>query len=83
VGGPADILEHGRTGLLFPPRDATALAGALRRLVGNPRERRRIGRAAAREVRRKWLWARLIPAMLDVYRELLPVSFCARSTARP
>ena len=26
VGGPAEILEHERTDLLFPPRDATALA---------------------------------------------------------
>jgi glycogen synthase len=79
VGGPADIIEHGRTGLLFPPRNATALAGALRRLVGDFRARQRIGRAAAREVRRTWLWERLIPAMLDVYRELLPISR-ARST---
>jgi len=33
VGGPASILEHGRTGLLVPPRDAGALAAALLRLV--------------------------------------------------
>jgi glycogen(starch) synthase len=69
VGGPADILEHGRTGLLFPPRDVTALAAALRQLAANAEQRGQIGRAAARQVRRRWLWERLMPDMLTVYRE--------------
>jgi glycogen synthase len=69
VGGPAEILEHGRTGLLFPPRDVMALSSALQRLLKNPEERNALGRAAARQVRRKWLWKHLVPPMLDVYRE--------------
>jgi len=69
VGGPAEILEHGRTGLLFPPRDVVALSSALQRLLKNPEERRELGRAAAREVRSKWLWKQIVPPMLDVYRE--------------
>jgi glycogen synthase len=73
IGGPADIVEHGTTGLLFPPRDVEALAAALRRLVGNAEERRRMGITAALEVRRKWLWQRLVPEMLDVYREFSPM----------
>ncbi|MGH8570884.1 MAG: glycosyltransferase family 4 protein, partial [Gammaproteobacteria bacterium] len=36
VGGPAEILEHEHTGLLFPPRDAGALADAPVRLVKAP-----------------------------------------------
>jgi glycogen(starch) synthase len=72
VGGPADILEHGHTGLLFPPRDVTALAAAIGRLVENAEERRRMGHAAARDVRRTWLWERLVPEMLEVYEELQP-----------
>lgn len=79
VGGPADILEHGRTGVLFPPRDAAALATALCWLVGNHAARRRIGRAAARVVRRRWLWERLIPPMIAVYREMLQHGPCALS----
>jgi len=69
VGGPAEILEHGRTGLLFPPRDVEALGSALQRLLKNPEERKKLGQAAAREVRSKWLWKQLVPPMLDVYRE--------------
>ena len=72
VGGPADILEHGRTGLLFPPRDVSALAAAIRDLVENAEQCRQMGLAAAREVRKTWLWDRLVPDMLNVYGEFLP-----------
>src|SRR5256884_3452609 len=43
IGGPAEILEHERTGLLFPPRDVEALACALLQLVENPAQRRNSG----------------------------------------
>jgi glycosyltransferase involved in cell wall biosynthesis len=71
VGGPAEILEHGRTGLLFPARDVMALSSALQWLLKNPEERKALGRAATREVGSKWLWRNLVPQMLDVYNELL------------
>jgi len=47
--GIPEAVEDERTGLLAPPGDPAALAGALRRLVGNPELRRRLG-SAAREV---------------------------------
>jgi glycogen synthase len=71
VGGPADILEHRRTGLLVPPCNVDALASALHHLVVNREDRHRMGVAAAEEVRRRWLWPRLVPGMRDVYTELL------------
>jgi glycosyltransferase involved in cell wall biosynthesis len=40
VGGPAEILEHGRTGLLFPPRDVNALSRALQCLLDDPQNAR-------------------------------------------
>jgi glycosyltransferase involved in cell wall biosynthesis len=48
VGGVADIVEHGRTGLLVPPRNPEALADAMIRLAADPGERSRMG-AAGRE----------------------------------
>jgi glycogen synthase len=72
VGGPAEILEHGRTGLLFPPQNAHALADAVLRLAGNPQLRHRIALAGARNVRRRWLWPRLVEKMRAVYDELMP-----------
>jgi len=72
VGGPAEILQDERTGVLVPPCDSRALARALTRLVKSRRLRRRIGTAAAREVRRRWTWPQRVERMLDVYRELCP-----------
>jgi glycogen(starch) synthase len=59
VGGPADIIQQGTTGLLFPPRDVVALAAALRHLIKNAEDRSQMGIRAAHEVRRRWLWERL------------------------
>ena len=71
VGGPAEILDHGRTGLLFPPRNAGALAKAILRLVSDPDYRLHLGAAAADEIRRRWLWPQVIHRMWGVYGELV------------
>jgi glycosyltransferase involved in cell wall biosynthesis len=42
-GGASEIVTHD-TGILVPPRDVDALAAALKRLVGDKTERRRLGR---------------------------------------
>ncbi len=72
VGGPAEILDDGRTGVLFAPRDEAALAEAVLRLINDPERRARIGQAGAREVREKWLWPRIFEKMRCVYDELVP-----------
>ena len=56
IGGPAEILDDGRTGLLFAPRDAASVAAAILRLARDPNMCARLGAAAAEEVRKKWLW---------------------------
>jgi glycosyltransferase involved in cell wall biosynthesis len=70
VGGPLEILDPERTGVLFPPRNPEALAGALVRLITQPALRARIGQAAAHEVRRKWLWTYKVAEMRKIYAEL-------------
>jgi glycosyltransferase involved in cell wall biosynthesis len=45
-GGPAEVIEDGRTGRLFASRDAEALAAAMSALQANPADRERIGEAA-------------------------------------
>jgi glycosyltransferase involved in cell wall biosynthesis len=52
AGAIPDTVPRG-TGLLVPPQDATALAQALRRLIGDPAERQRLSanaRAAAAQL---------------------------------
>lgn len=71
VGGPRAILRHGATGLLCEPRDSAALADALLRIVTDRPLRARLGRNAARQVRKRWLHERVVPRMAAVYREVV------------
>jgi glycosyltransferase involved in cell wall biosynthesis len=50
--GPGDILQDGEDGLLVPAEDVEALAAAMRRLIVDADLRRRLGEAAAQNVRR-------------------------------
>jgi glycosyltransferase involved in cell wall biosynthesis len=49
-GAFPELIEEERTGLLFEPGDATGLAQALERLVGDAALRRRLGEAARARV---------------------------------
>jgi glycogen(starch) synthase len=69
VGGPQEILEHDKTGLLFPAADVKALGEAILRLVQDANLRQQLGATAAAEVRARWLWPRLVSKMATVYRE--------------
>ncbi len=48
TGGIPEAVEHGRTGFLVPPDDTDALAGALRRLLRDPEQARRMGEEGRR-----------------------------------
>ena len=69
VGGPAEILRDRETALLFPPKDATALASVIVELASSPELRRTLGKSAANAVRRTWLWPQVVNKMADVYGE--------------
>jgi glycosyltransferase involved in cell wall biosynthesis len=64
VGHLGEVVEAGRTGLLVPPGDAAALAGALARLAGDARLRARLGAAARAEVVAHHGWDRVAERML-------------------
>jgi glycogen(starch) synthase len=71
VGGPAEILRDGETGLLFAPCDAGALACAILRLTQDQDFRLRLAEAGAREVRENWLWPCIVQKMQRVYEEVV------------
>lgn len=50
IGGPAETVLDGETGLLTPPGDAEALAAAMQRLIADAPLRERLGRQARAHV---------------------------------
>jgi glycosyltransferase involved in cell wall biosynthesis len=57
VGQLAGLIQHRKNGLLCPPGDAAALAGALGELHADPGLRLRLGAAAREAVLREHTWA--------------------------
>ncbi|MGH8573340.1 MAG: glycosyltransferase family 4 protein, partial [Gammaproteobacteria bacterium] len=51
-----EVIDHERTGLLCPPGDAGAAAGAVARLLGDEPLRRRLGEAALEEAETTYSW---------------------------
>jgi glycosyltransferase involved in cell wall biosynthesis len=70
VDGCREVLEHGRTGLLVPPRDAGALAAALVRVLGEPGLRAALS-AAAREASARYDIGACVEQMEALYDEVL------------
>jgi glycosyltransferase involved in cell wall biosynthesis len=69
-GGPAEIVDDGVTGLLYPAGDISALAHSMRRLADDRDERLRLGRAG-RERARDFSAARIGSAVRDLYTTVL------------
>ena len=56
VGQISEVVRNGRTGLLYPAGDFTALVAQCERLLANPDLRANLGSAAAQVVRKKFTW---------------------------
>ncbi len=70
VGGVPDLLEGGVHGLLVEPGDPAALAGALRRLLGDPDLRRRLGQAARERQQREFTLEAMVDRVEALYEDL-------------
>jgi glycosyltransferase involved in cell wall biosynthesis len=70
VGGLAEVIEDGRTGLLLPPEDAPALAAAIRQLQRDAGLRARLGAAALEIQRSRYSLNAMTESYLRVYRDL-------------
>lgn len=70
VGGLPELVEDGRTGLLVPPRDAEALAAALRRLRADPALRTAMGEASLRRIEERFHVRQSITAFDALFRRL-------------
>jgi glycosyltransferase involved in cell wall biosynthesis len=73
VGGLPEVVADGRTGLIVPPRDARALAEALRRLRGDAAFRAALGAAGRVRVEEDFHVGRSIAAFEALFRRLSAV----------
>ncbi|MGY1581866.1 glycosyltransferase family 4 protein [Streptomyces sp. MN13] len=70
AGGPLDLVDHGRTGLLVPPRDADAVRDAVASLAADPVRRAAYG-AAARATVEDRTWAAVGDRLIEHYEDVL------------
>jgi glycosyltransferase involved in cell wall biosynthesis len=67
TGGTPELIEDGRSGLLVPPGDPAALAGAVTRLVTDPELAARIGAAGRDRVQRLFSIERHVEQVRTIY----------------
>jgi glycosyltransferase involved in cell wall biosynthesis len=67
VPGCREVVADGATGLLVPPQDPDALAGAIRRLASDAALQTRLGDAARRRAEAEFALERVNAAFLDAY----------------
>ncbi len=79
-GGPLDLVEHGRTGWLYPAHAPEMMRSAVSALVDDPNLRRAMGDAARAAVARR-TWPALGDELLGHYHRLARTTFRARSAA--
>jgi phosphatidylinositol alpha 1,6-mannosyltransferase len=66
AGGPLDVVDHSRTGWLYPPGDLLEMRERVRDLLGDDRKRRAFG-TAARERAQGRGWAEVCEELLGHY----------------
>ncbi|WP_072016415.1 glycosyltransferase [Neosynechococcus sphagnicola] len=78
VGGLKFTVVPGETGWLVPPRDVTAFADAIDRVLSNGLSGRKMRKQAALRVQQNFSWTEVAIQLSDLYRRLL-----ARSLSHP
>jgi glycosyltransferase involved in cell wall biosynthesis len=67
VGGVSEAVADGVNGLLVPAGNAEALSGALRKLIGDAAERKRMGHAARRTYEERFGFERMFEKTVALY----------------
>ncbi len=76
VGGVAEVIKHGETGFVVPPRDPEALAAAIAPLLANPTLRATVGCCGQRLVCEQYGVERMVAETEAYFRELLDRGAC-------
>ncbi|MBW2074703.1 MAG: glycosyltransferase family 4 protein [Deltaproteobacteria bacterium] len=71
LGAMAEIIDDGRTGLLFEPRNAKDLASKVRWLFEHPEKAEEMGRNARAEYEEKYTPERNYELLMDIYQQAI------------
>jgi glycosyltransferase involved in cell wall biosynthesis len=71
VGGVADAVEHGETGLLVPPSNPERLAAGIEELLLDPGRRHALGSAGRRHARSRYAATTVVESLEALYKRLL------------
>jgi glycosyltransferase involved in cell wall biosynthesis len=71
VGGNPELISDGKTGLLFPSQDRSALVQKLKDMMDNPGRRGALATAAADRICREFSLQRAVRNMQEVYETML------------
>jgi glycosyltransferase involved in cell wall biosynthesis len=71
VGGCAEAVVDGETGLIVPPENPRALAEAMLALLADRERTREMGRAGRERVEREFTVDRMVEQHLHVYEQLV------------
>ena len=82
VGGNAEAVIHGETGLVVPPRDPRAISDAIITLAHDPEKRRRFGAAGRKRAEEEFSIGNCVKAHLELYEEMLDLAASRRITAK-
>jgi len=81
VGNFSEMIEDGKTGFIVPPRDASALAEAIIRLLRDDKLRQQMGENAYQTVKEKLSWDNIAQRTLRVYEEAMILRCANAGTA--
>ena len=68
AGGIVDIVRDGRNGILVPPGDAAALAGAIGRMMEDPARARTLGLRGREDAAARFSWDAIADRLAEIYR---------------
>ena len=75
VGGISEVVVHGETGILVPPKDPEALAEAILYLLANPKQAIEMGRRGRERAFQDFHPSRFIEAHENIYEDLVHPHF--------